>query len=48
MKRTSSIEMQRDDGSWKTIGSFWHGGGLHRQVNVIAGTIAMPFQMAAV
>lgn|SRR5690606_4364803 len=42
------VEMQRDDGSWKTIGTFSHGAGLHRQVDVIAGAIAMPFQMAAV
>lgn len=42
------LEVQRDDGSWKTIGSFRHNAGSHRTVNVIAGAIAMPFQMAPV
>lgn len=39
------IEVQRDDGSWKEIGSFQHEADLHKQVNVIAGAVAMPFQM---
>ena len=40
------LEIRRDDGSWKTIGSFQHAVGAHKQINVISGTIAMPFQMA--
>lgn len=42
------LEVQRNDGTWKIIGSFRHGACLHRQVNVIAGVIAVPFQMAPV
>lgn len=42
------LEVQRDDGSWKVIDNFQHGAGLHRQVNVIAGAIAVPFRMAPV
>jgi hypothetical protein len=41
------LEVQRDDGSWKTIGSFLHSTGSHRRATVIAGAIAMSFQMAS-
>lgn len=40
------LEVQRDDGMWKVIGSFQHGGCSHRQINAIAGAIAIPFHMA--
>lgn len=39
------VEVQRDDGSWKEIGSFQHEADLDKKVNVIAGAVAMPFQM---
>lgn len=39
------IDVQRNDGSWKTIGGFQHEANVHKQVSVIAGTVAMPFQM---
>ncbi|WP_411851223.1 hypothetical protein ACLB90_01060 [Stenotrophomonas sp. LGBM10] len=42
------IDVQRDDGSWKTIGTFQHDATAHKQVSVIAGAVAMPFQMDSV
>lgn len=40
------LEVQRDDGSWKIIGSFVHSTRSHRRVNIIAGAIAVSFHMA--
>ena len=42
---TIQIEVRRDDGSWKYIGSYLHAVGVHKEISVIAGTVAMPFEM---
>ena len=42
------MEVMRDDGSWKVIASFRHTCDNHTQVRVIAGAIAVPFEMAAI
>lgn len=42
------LEVQRDDGTWKCIGTFRHSVDSHKQISVIAGAVAVPFQMAPV
>ncbi|WMJ70889.1 hypothetical protein [Stenotrophomonas sp. 24(2023)] len=42
---TILLEVQRDDGSWKLIGSFQHAANSHKHVRVIAPTVAVPLQM---
>lgn len=44
---TIQMEVMRDDGSWKVIASFQYACDDHKQVRVIAGAIAVPFEMAA-
>lgn len=39
------VEVQRDDGSWKNIGSFQYDPDSSKQVRVSAGAFAIPFQM---
>ncbi|KAF1012768.1 MAG: hypothetical protein GAK31_03985 [Stenotrophomonas maltophilia] len=42
---TILLEVQRDDGSWKLIGSFQHAANTHKHVRVIAPAVAVPLQM---
>lgn len=42
------LEVLRDDGAWKNIGAFEHDETARKQIRVIAGAVAMPFQMDAV
>lgn len=42
------LEVLRDDGTWKSIGAFEHDGRVRKKIRVIAGAVAMPFQMDAV
>lgn len=42
---TILLEVQRDDGSWKLIGSFQHTANTQKHVRVIAPSVAVPLQM---
>lgn len=41
-----SIEVRRDDGSWKKIGSFQLEAGKQKQIHAESNSIALPFHMA--
>lgn len=42
------LEVRRDDGTWKHIGSFNYEAGKRKDINVVTGTVALPFRISPV